>query len=523
MQYATQNQIDEVLTVARKRRDEILNTASEYPENRPTYYVDAISGNDCNDGKSPETAWKSLERVASADLNEGDVVLFKRGCIFRGCMASPDGITYSAYGEGEKPKFYGSIDAANPDLWSPTCVPNVWLFRPMIPYVKEVGSVVINDGKLWGIKICTNKKTNERCDMQRGTDSPMGILDVYNGRSYVHRERTVFGGLCDIKGDLEFYHNYCGNDDMIDDHLYLNCPDGNPGEVFESIEISLRYSIFGRGKNLTYDNLCFKYAGIHGISHRGYDIIVRNCEFGWIGGSGMFPEHYLMGIPSPYGDDTTRLGNGVEVYGECNNYVIENCYFEQIYDTAVTAQVAIGPAEGRMREMRNIRWCNNVFNMCYNSWELWLSINGNNEDLGELENIDVSGNITVNGGFGWSHQRPDPCYSDWLMWSGNNALCKFKNCSVHDNIFLNSKKNIVYSSAIGPEKVTFKNNKIIHAGVLGFMPEDLNYRTTKMKTFEATDENLALLEEKQVWENTEFYKLTEEQSGINGFNPPIKL
>lgn len=528
MNYANQAQIDEILAKARERKAQILNTPSDYPKERPTYYVDSIGGCDANDGKTPETAWKSLERVSCAPLESGDVVLFKRGCTFRGQMHGTDGVTYSAYGEGEKPKLYGSIDAADPELWVQTRTPNVWLFRPMIAYIKEVGSIVFNNGEYWGIKVCTNKKTGERCDMyrsdgRRGADVPHGELDVWNGRKYVHRECVKFGGLDDLTGDLEFFHNYWGTPGMLDDHLYLNCPDGNPGEVFDSIEISLRYSIFACGNNITYDNLCFKYAGVHGLSHRGYDITVRNCEFGWIGGSGMFPEHYSMKSNAPYGDDTTRLGNGIEVYGECNKYVVENCYFEQIYDVAITAQVHIGPAEGRPREMRNIRWCNNLFNLCYNSFELWLSIKGNDETLGEMENIDVSGNITVNGGFGWSHQRPDPSYSDWLMWGKEPAMCKFTNCCVHDNIFLNSKKNIIYSGSVGPKKVKFCNNTIIHAGPIGLMPEDLDYHTAKLKTFEATDENLALLEEKGVLENNEIYRLTEEQSGIKGFNPPIKL
>lgn len=38
-----------------------------------------------------------------------------------------------------------------------------------------------------------------------------------------------------------------------------------------------------------------------------------------------------------------------------------------------------------------------------------------------------------------------------------------------------------------------------------------------------SDKNLALLEEKGVWENNKFYKLKSELSGVDGFNPPIDL
>lgn len=36
------------------------------------------------------------------------VVLFERGGLWRGQLSTVEGVTYSAYGEGEKPRFYGS-------------------------------------------------------------------------------------------------------------------------------------------------------------------------------------------------------------------------------------------------------------------------------------------------------------------------------------------------------------------------------------------------------------------------------
>ena len=527
MKFASQAQIDEVLAKARSRKAEIATSASDYPSNRPTYYVDSVNGNDMADGLSPETAWKSLERVAYAPLNAGDVVLFRRGCQFRGSLLAQGGVTYSAYGEGPKPEMLGSINGSNPEDWAPTNVPNVWIFRPLIAYVKEVGSIIFNDGECWGIKICRNWQTKERCDMFRNTRDPKNAeMTVFNGRRYVERECKPFNSLSDITGDLEFFHHYYGMNGMIADHLYLNCPDGNPAEVFDKIEISLRYSIFGVvGDNVTIDNLAFKYAGVHGISAGGYrkNLTVRNCEFSFIGGSAYSPERYLMQLDPPYGHDATRLGNGVEIYGTCDGFTVENCYFDQIYDTAITAQVHASDDGRYPLHMKNIRWCNNVFNKCYNSYELWLAINGNDGTLGEMENIDTSGNITVNGGFGWSHQRPDPTYADWLMWGAQPALCNFKNCGVHDNIFLNSKRYIMHTASIGKSKVRFYNNTILHGGSLGLLPKSLEPATEPLESFEISDENLESFESKGIWENNDFYRLTDEQSDVNGFNPPIKL
>ena len=506
MKKATTAQINDVLAQATARKEQILNSASCYPENRPTYYVDSLSGNDMLDGKTPETAWRSIDKVGNTALNSGDVVLFKRGCVWRGTMRAQDGVTYSAYGEGKKPEFYGSIDASDPNDWVETMVINVWLFRHMIAYVKEAGSVIINGGKLWGIKICENRLTGERCDMQRGATSQMGVLDVFNGRKYVHRERGPFNSLKDIKGDLEFYHNYFGKPDMLDDHLYLNCPDGNPGQVFESIEISLRYSVFAAADNATFDNLCFKYAGVHGMSCGHTNNVVRNCEFAWLGGSGMFPEAYAACNNPPFGHDTTRLGNGAEVYGECKGFVVENCYFHQIYDTAVTSQMHT--TANQAYEMRDIKWNNNLFDRCACAFELWMVVDNPEAPKGQLKNVEISNNIILNTGLGWSHQRCDWGYAAFLTWGvGTVRTCDIKNVSLNNNIFFNDLRYVMFTTFTSPDLLNVENNKIFSAGNLGLFPEDLNPLNDNTKDFDGTEENLKLLEEKAGWKNTEYYLL----------------
>lgn len=73
------------------------------------YYVDAQNGNDLASGKSPATAWKTMKKIESVFLQQGDKVLFKRGNIFRGSLflkiiPSSKAITrIGAYGKGEKP------------------------------------------------------------------------------------------------------------------------------------------------------------------------------------------------------------------------------------------------------------------------------------------------------------------------------------------------------------------------------------------------------------------------------------
>jgi len=51
-----------------------------------TFYI-SNTGNDTNDGLSPNTAWQSIEKVSSTLLEDGSSILFKRGDVFRGKMS----------------------------------------------------------------------------------------------------------------------------------------------------------------------------------------------------------------------------------------------------------------------------------------------------------------------------------------------------------------------------------------------------------------------------------------------------
>ena len=68
------------------------------------FYVDSVSGDDSLDGRSPETAWKSLARAGTAAVAPGGSLLFKRGCSWTGSITIPwSGVTVSAYGSGPLP------------------------------------------------------------------------------------------------------------------------------------------------------------------------------------------------------------------------------------------------------------------------------------------------------------------------------------------------------------------------------------------------------------------------------------
>lgn len=87
-----------------------------------TFFVSASSGDDRNDGLSPQLPWRGLDKINAADLRPGDNVLFKRGDTWRGQLAPRSGkegepITYGAYGDGDKPLLLGSVSRNESRGW----------------------------------------------------------------------------------------------------------------------------------------------------------------------------------------------------------------------------------------------------------------------------------------------------------------------------------------------------------------------------------------------------------------------
>ncbi len=512
MRFATPTQVESVAQKSKAMLEKILNTPSCYPENRPTYYVDSVSGNDDNDGKTPKTAWRSLDKVTNTELGFGSVVLFCRGQIFRGKMLSQAGVTYSAYGEGKKPELHGSVSACDPSDWVKTEYENIWRYKEPIHSSLDIGAITMKNETLWGIKVCVNTSGGERCDMGHNLNT-----DVWNGRQWVHRERSKWNGVGDMKGDLEFFHDWWTG------YVYLNCPDGNPAEAFGTVEMTPRISIirpreWGQ-KDVTIDNLCFKY-GNFGISGFGdaVNFTVRNCVFGCIGGSAQFVERHMNEDPDTLlGKNVTRLGNGVEIYGVCENFIVENCYFYQNYDAAVTVQVNYKTLD-RDRIMDGITWRNNLFDGCHYPFELWLYSPENPEEYrAAMVDVDISGNIALGTGYGFGHHRNDP--GDCFLYSGweGAANCEFINCKMNDNILFRARTSNYRGKNLHTEKgINFFNNEIYsNAPIIACTSEDFTFRTGKFVDHPLAEEYLNKLVNGGIWGKNEFYRIAGDDSSFD--------
>ena len=74
-----------------------------------SYFVDATSGSDANDGRSEAKAWKTIAKVNAVSFVPGDQILFKRGETWKetlspissGTPGSP--IVFGSYGSGDRP------------------------------------------------------------------------------------------------------------------------------------------------------------------------------------------------------------------------------------------------------------------------------------------------------------------------------------------------------------------------------------------------------------------------------------
>lgn len=425
---ATNEFLKSIDELAEKRKKEILYSPDKLDIKGNAYYV-SNGGNDGNDGLSPEKAWATLDKVSNAELNEGDGVLFRRGDVFRGRVKTKSGVTYGAYGEGEKPKLYGwDKNLADPALWE-LYDENKHIWR-MTELILDPGTLVFNEGEKHSIKlipsyingqfVCRNDESKP-FDMR---DEMIRDLDIYwHFDSILTRTPS--------KGE-DFPIPEMGEKSL--GTLYLRCDEGNPGELFSSIEATTRRVMFAVGSNhdVHIDNICMKYIGIHAVAAGGEcvrGLKVTNCEIGWIGGT---IQHYCGTDPNyPQGGrgTVTRYGNGVEIYGGCDDYEVSNCYIYQAYDAGITHQVTTW---GKKRAMTNVLYKDNLVEKCVYSIEYFLEMNdGDTESY--MDGIEIRGNILRFSGYGWGQQRHNTDTPAHIKgWSYTNTA---KNYSVHNNIF----------------------------------------------------------------------------------------
>ncbi|MDD5603562.1 MAG: alpha/beta hydrolase-fold protein [Eubacteriales bacterium] len=392
---------------------------TDIPEFKGTAYYVSNDGDDKNDGKSPDKAWATLNKVNNMALEKGDAVFFERGGLWRGQVKTKAGVAYSAYGEGEKPRIYGSDEnAAQKDKWILTDIPNVYVYDRV--FASDVGLIVFDEGNDWAVKKVLS-------------DNPAVLGQSWNAD-------TLIESVNDLANDLEFTFNsdksFKGGG--TDGKIYLYSEKGNPGERFGSIEIGYDRHIFWvYGDDVHIDNLCIKYTGgcgIFGNTLKG--LHVTNCEVGWIGGSIMaFRDNGRV----------ARYGNAINVNANSEDYLVDHCYVYEVYDAGISHQCSWLPSV----YMKNVTYSNNLIEHCVYAIEYFLS--GAELKEGIMSDITFKGNICRFTGYGWGDQRPNKDEAAHIKsWSSQNPSERF---IIEDNIFDRSKYMMLHIASSEAESL----------------------------------------------------------------------
>ncbi|MBR4761448.1 MAG: hypothetical protein IK086_02275, partial [Clostridia bacterium] len=432
-------------------RNSVLNSPNgNYKITGTTYYI-SPKGDDNNSGKSPSAAIKTTSAILKLGLKRGDALLFERGGVWHLTRAikCTEGVTYGAYGTGEKPAIFGSpANYADPKYWTPSNLKNVWKLDISD---SDIGIVVFDHGEIVG------EKTKN------------GLLALSkNGDYYFNASHSL---------------------------LYVYYDGGNPGRAFKDIECGLNKAIFdvNRISDVTIDNFKIKYSARLGIDLAAADnSVVTNCEVGFIGGA--------------YQNSDTRLGNGIQMWQGCDGHRVENCWVYQIYDTGISPQGdSLAPLTRAKQgthdeDYLNITYRNNLVEYCCLSFEIWQGNHNSGGDGkswvytdGKFENIHIDHNISRFAGYGWSSmagQRPDPHGEHIVLY--NHTYPYAREFYIEDNIFdlcsqwicrwqfsLDYKEDTkdYTRKKIGGEVIQYTENGATLYGVSGGTPDpiDFNY------------------------------------------------
>ena len=441
---ATKKLIEEIDLLAETKKQAILNYESEISISGKTYYV-SQNGNDNNDGLSPATAWKTIQKVNNSPISCGDAVLFERGGIYRGMVMCDSYVTYSAYGDGPKPVITCSPEnGAGKEKWSLLeGTGNIWVYYKELP---ETGLIVFNDGEDYSIKKVPSY-INGKFMVRHKPDEEFDV------RKHMHLNLTHFNEHKAL--------NENGTPDIAPENLcplYLRCDKGNPGEIYNSIEFAIRdhgFRVPG-ARNVTIDNVAIKYVGGHGVAAgtcRG--LTVKNCEFGWIGGG----VQYYRGMDgTPRQGQITRYGNAIEIYGGCYDYTCDNNYIYQVFDAGVTHQFSSG-SPGDCKHI-NVHYTNNLIEYCTYSIEYFLGQNKDSDSLRFQRDIYIENNILRYSGFGFGEQRPEyDCPAAHIKgWDSFSALDE--NSFVRNNIFDRGRNMIIHVGTSQKHWLPIYNNNI---------------------------------------------------------------
>ena len=389
---------EELLQEGQSRRDAILATETTIVKSDTfvpgetytgTAYYISNDGNDSADGTSPESAWATIDRLNQAELDYGDAVFFRRGDVWRAVQVnSQPGVTYSAYGEGEKPGLYGSEEnGGGAEKWSLWYEGEdgrkIWVYyRPML----DCGAIYLGeDLAAEKVQAFWNGQTYQvlsdmwLTDQTEQAAEDQATLPEFDPAVHLTEDLTFFSQASNgLPDTLPIYllgwvdtgerEQYCLT---ADGPLYLRCDQGNPGELYGDIEFLSPYAPFdGVWDDVVIDNLCVLYTGrnILSVAPECEGVLVQNCELGWGGGCAA---SYAADTITGYGAGVQRNG-GVGGASSSHN-TFRNNYVHETYQEGLGLETAI-EFSGQVFDVTDVTVEGNVFYHCgspliYFNWD----------------------------------------------------------------------------------------------------------------------------------------------------------
>ena len=441
-----------LLTAADSRRDDFYSRTSDIKSTGKVYYI-SNSGDDDNNGLSPETAWATLDRAFETYwpltrnlLKPGDTVLLERGGTW---YVSPDerdgltsdayniveGVTLGAYGEGPRPIIRGDIPEANdPAFWTLYHDENDVKIWASANKLQDSNVIVFNNEESYAEKIMPHWNTN---------------LNNYCNAT---------GGSFDIAAELENNLSFCCMLDLDSAEsmdlqnstakgtLYLRCDQGNPAEVFDEVAVPQAQTGLGLHINATLVDLDIRYFTCIAAELSGYNGYtgqqVLNCEVSWCGGlisNYQFSDERPEGVLRPY-----CAGGALQVSGGGNS--VRDCYIHHC--GPMTLIISIHVDEPGVRTFENMAHSGNLIEYCGAALHV--------ADLSKMDNVDAEGfisnltftdNIVMHSGEGWIKNfilQIDNQHSGFYSALENNmGASNNDGIYITDNIFYGSAANLL--------------------------------------------------------------------------------
>lgn len=447
------------------RIDEILNTETEIVHSDTyipgetytgtAYYV-SNDGNDNNDGLTPETAWRTLKKAAEVNgfwgdvplLKAGDAVFFRRGDIFRmkeigwdpylgdeaALHLKVDGVTYSAYGEGEKPIITESTEnGSGAEKWNLVYEDDtgkkIWqYYRDM----RDVSRLVLNDGEVLTPRVYEYYNENgyiscEATGWWMHEAEGVTLLDTLLPlEESMSEDLTIISRPVRLEPESHWINGDVGP-------LYLRCDKGNPGELYHSIEFT-EYQLCGivqlHASDVVFDNISFRCNGsayMKSGSEPGAwkeikNTVIQNCEFAYGGCTVTYYRNREDGalVVEVQGDG---------IYNIVRNTTIQNNYF---HDGATSSVTYEGDIFDDKDAVDGYYYC--LDNVIINT--NGIRLDSTSDALKYLDSVKICGNQVWNTG---SMDQGKLIYSE-----GSIVLISFNHygeCIIEDNVFYGTEND----------------------------------------------------------------------------------